>query len=331
MTLRRRRLCGGYFDIGRQLGERMRGFVRPHHSPEDLHFAEACAREVERCYPEALEKLRGIVVGGGLDEEQFGCHFLTKGAAVQACVGVVVCPERSTDGRPIVGRNYHWPLVDRTWCELRHVEVTGEVPHVGYTHHWGGMPDVLNAEGLYVAIFSVPQVPVRRPGLQWHIIIDYLANRCTTAAEATEFLGSVPHLRSFTYLVVDAQGGALAAEATPLGLSVRPAEEGILVVTNHHLAGETPAAERAKSRALYGALRERMAERSLWDAEGIRSLMGDHELGVCVGDHSGESDAWGTLFAVVVRPDAREFAVCPGFPCREPFETFTVPAGVRQR
>ena len=331
MALRSRRLCGSHFDIGRQLGERMRGFVRPHHVPEDLRFADACARHVERCYPEALEKLRGIVAGSGLEEEQFRCHFLTKGAAVEACVGVVVGPERSAESHPIIGRNYHWPLADRAWCELRQVEVTGELPHVGYTHHWGGLPDVLNAEGLYVAIFSVPQVPVRRPGLQWHIIIDYLANRCTTVAEATEFLGSVSHLRSFTYLVADDRGGAVAVEATPTGVSSRPAEEGILVVTNHHLVGETPLEERARSRALYAALCQRLSERSRWDWEGLRGLMADHELGVCVGDHKGDSDAWGTLFAVMVRPEAREFAVCSGFPCQEPFEPVTVPAGVRQR
>jgi len=332
VALRSRRLRGSYFDVGRQLGERMRGFVRPHHGPEDLRFAEACAREVERCYPEALEKLRGIIVGSGLEEEQFRCHFLTKGAAVEeACVGVVVGPERSAEGHPIIGRNYHWPLADRTWCELRQVEVTGELPHVGYTHHWGGLPDVLNAEGLYVAIFSVPQVPVRRPGLQWHVIIDYCVNRCSTVAEAIEFLGNVPHLRSFTYLVADARGGAVAVEATPAGVSFRPAKDGILVVTNHHLADEVPATERVRSRALYAALCQRLSERSQWDWDGVRGLMADHDLGVCVGDHDGDSDAWGTLFAVMVRPEAREFAVCPGFPCREPFEFVTVPTGVGQR
>jgi len=325
------RLSGTYFEVGRRLGERMRGFVRPRCGSEDLRFAESCAREVERYYPEALQKLQGIVAGSGLEEEQFRCHFLTKGAAVEACVGVVIGPERSAEGQPIIGRNYHWLLADRVWCELRRVEITGELPHLGYTHHWGGLPDVLNAAGLYVAIFSVPQAPLRRPGLQWHIVVDRLANRSSTVTEAAAFLSSVPHLRSFTYLVADARGGAVAAEATPTGVSIRPAQDGILVVTNHHAAGEAPAMERARSRALYAAVRQRLKGRSPWDWEGVRALMADHELGVCVGDHEGDSGAWGTLFAAMVRPATREFSVCPGFPCREQFQPVTVPTGERRQ
>ncbi len=329
LGLRCLRLAGTHFQVGRQLGERLRGFVRPHYGPEDMRFAEACARQVERCYSAGLEKLRGIIAGGGLEAEQFRCHFLTKGVAVAACVGVVVGPERSAEGEALVGRNYHWPLADRVWCELRQVEITGELPHLGYTHHWGGLPDVLNAAGLYVAIFSVPQVPLRRPGLQWHIVIDYLANRCSTVAEAAEFLASAPHLRSFTYLVADAQGGAIAAEATPTGVSIRPAQDGILVVTNHHVAGEAPATERARSRALYAGVLQRLDERRQWDWEGVRALIADHQLGVCVGDHDRDSQAWGTLFAAMIRPEAREFAVCPGFPCREPFQPASVATRLR--
>jgi len=317
--------------VGRLLGERMTGFARQHSSAEELRFAEECAREVERHCPQALEKLRGIISGSGLDAEQFRCHFLTKGAAVAACVGVVVGEERSREGQPLAGRNYHWPLADRAWCELRQVEVTGQLAHVGYTHHWGGLPDVLNAAGVYVAIFSVPQLPVRRPGLQWHIIIDHLANHCTSVTEAAEFLALVPHLRSFTYLVADATGKAMGVEATPAGVAIRSSEDGILVVTNHHVAGVAPAAERRRSQELYAALRRRLEEKRLWDWEGVRGLMADHDMAVCVGDHEGQSRAWGTLYAAVVRPAAREFAVCPGFPCRDPFETVTVPAGVRRQ
>jgi len=330
MALRSRRLSGTYFDVGRQLGERMKSFVRPGYGSHELQFADACAREVERFYPEALEKLGGIIAGGGLDPEQFRCHFLAKGAPVRACVGIVVEPVRSAEAGPLLGRNYHWPLADRVWCELRRTEVTGELPHVGYTHHWGGLPDVLNAAGLYVALFSLPQLPPRRPGLQWHVITDYLANRCTSADEAAEFLSAVPHLRSFTYLAADAEGRSVAVEATPAGAVVRRATEGFLVVTNHQVAGEARTTGRERSRGLYQALCRRLATKPQWDWEGVRGLIADHELGVCVGDHERPSDAWGTLFAVMVRPSAHEFSVAPGFPCREPFVAVTVPRGVRQ-
>ena len=328
MGLRYRRLCGTYFEVGRLLGERMRGFARPQYDAADLRLAEECARLVERFYPEALEKLRGIIAGGDLDAEHFRCHYLTKGAPVAACVGVAVGPRRSAAAEPIVGRNYHWPLADRVWCELRLIGLGGELPHVGYTHHWGGLPDMLNSAGLYAAIFSVPQLPVRGAGLQWHIIIDYLASRCRSVDEAREFLVRVPHLRSFSYLLADASGGALVAEATPSGVVTRALEEGVLVATNHHVRGEAPGTGRERSRALYQALRLRLQERERWDWEGLRGLVGDHEIGVCVGDHSGRSSAWGTLYGALIRPAAREFAVAPGFPCQEPFERVTVPLEV---
>ena len=327
--MRRQLLSGTHFEVGRQLGERMRDFERPHYGAADLRFAEECARLVESLYPEALEKLRGVVAGSGLDPEQFRCHFLTKGSAVAACVGVAVGPERSLTGEPLVGRNYHWPLSDRRWCELRRVEVRGELPHLGYTHHWGGLTDVLNSAGLYVAIFSLPQVPRRGAGLQWHVIIDYLVQRCRTTPEAREFLTAVPHLRSFSYLVADAAGRAAVAEAAPTGVAVRGPEAGFLVATNHRLLGQ-PGPARERSRVLYEALAGRLRRRDRWDWEGLRGLMAEHELGVCVGDHTGESSAWGTLYAALLRPASQEFAVCPGFPCREPFQRVTVPAEVLQ-
>lgn len=325
MWLRCRRLYGTHFEVGRLLGERMRGFARSQYDARELRFADACARLVERFYPEALEKLRGIIAGGDLDAEQFRCHFLTKGAPVAACVGVAVGPRRSATDEPLVGRNYHWPLADRVWCELRLIGITGELPHLGYTHHWGGLPDMLNSAGLYVAIFSVPQLPVRRAGLPWHVIIDYLGSRCRTVDGGREFLASVPHLRSFSYLLADASGDALVAEATPSAVVARAPEKDLLVATNHHVRGEAPARRRERSRALYQALRLRLEERERWDWEGLRGLVGDHEMGVCVGDHSGRSPAWGTLYGALIRPAAREFAVAPGFPCQEPFARVTVP------
>ena len=331
MGLRRCMLSGSYFEVGRLLGERMRAFERPAYGLQELRFADACAREVERYFPEALEKLEGIVAGSGLEPDQFRCHFLTKGAAVAACVGVVVGTERSVEGEPLVGRNYHWPLSDRVWCELRETRVVGELPHVGYTHHWGGLPDVLNAAGLYVAIFSVPQLAQRQPGLQWHIITDYLASRSHSVEEAREFLLAAPHLRSFSYLVADASGGALAAEATPAGVTVREAEEGVLVVTNHHVEGQAPSQGRERSRALYQGVRRRLGDRAVWSWQAVRELVADHELGVCVGDHGGTSEGWGTLYGLVVRPAVREFAVSGGFPCREPFERILVPTEVTHR
>jgi hypothetical protein len=51
-------------------------------------------------------------------------------------------------------------------------------------------------------------------------------------------------------------------------------------------------------------------------------------MGVCVGKHTGESAAWGTLYAILARPAAREFAVAAGFPCRVPFERVSVLAEV---
>lgn len=327
--MRRRFLSGTHFEVGRQLGERMREFERPRYGASELRFAEECARLLERFYPEALEKLRGIIAGSGLDPEQFRCHFLTKGSAVAACVGVAVGPERSAEGEPLVGRNYHWPLSDRPWCELRRVEVTGELPHVGYTHHWGGLTDVLNSAGLYVAIFSLPPAGRRRPGLQWHVIIDYLAQRCRSTREAEEFLSAVPHLRSFSYLVADGAGGAVVAEASPEGVAVRRSEAGFLVATNHPvLVGGASAEGRERSRLLYRALTERLRQRDRWNWEDLRRLVADHELGVCVGDHTGESGGWGTLYGALIRPAAREFAVCPGFPCREPFHRVTAPEEV---
>ncbi len=318
----------------------MGGLEIPAPDAQALTFARACEAMVADLYPPILEKVEGMIEGGKLNERDFRAFFYARHLSPQVgCTNLAVLPQHTASGSLTVGVNYDWYYYALEWREVREIRPQGALPSLQATHHWAGSPDGINAAGLGVFLSVLPREEALGPGLGWHLVTDILLDTCSNVEEACGFVTSVPHLGAFNYLITDAGGQAVVAEALPGGTSIREPEGGFILATNH-LPGREVAEDELSpqdSRRLRRSLeRYTRATRVLGDLErpieeaDIRSLLADHETPICRGNHDPvEGDAsfdnvFGTIWSLIARPAERVLDVACGHPCRAEYQTHSL-------
>jgi predicted choloylglycine hydrolase len=333
-------LRGSYQEIGIQLGASMAGLQLPELDEEILTFALACEALLAENYPPLLGKVEGIIKGSGLPRRALKASFYADNfSSSMACTNLAVTPPRTADGRLLVGLNYDWYYHSQEWREIRETRPLGALPSLGVTHHWAGSPDGVNEAGLGVFLSVLPDEKRRGPGLTWHVVTDILLDTCHDVAEASQFLTSVPHLTAFNYLITDASGQAVVAEALPGGVTLRGPEDGFVLATNHVPGREVPeqelseAGRRRLKRSLerYAKAREVLTSlgRPVDDAV-IENLLADHEAPICRGNHDPvEGDdsfdnVFGTIWSLISRPEDRTLRVAWGHPCRSEYRAYAL-------
>ncbi len=104
-------LRGSYEQIGQQQGRPLKqmGLAFSPPEPKMLRFARQCEEIVGQYAPEFLDEMRGLAEAAGLEYDALMTMILTipfNPQDVPSCTVLAVTPERTVDGRPIVGRNY---------------------------------------------------------------------------------------------------------------------------------------------------------------------------------------------------------------------------------
>ena len=326
--LRTQVYSGTAYEIGAARGRMLKGLPVPKVTAAEVAFARLCAGVTKEVFPPALDTFRGMADASGLGGDDFMAYYFARREGVlRGCTMFAVVPPVTRDGGVIVGRNYDWVYSDLKWCEARGIRQAGAFLTLGYTHHWAGLPDALNEEGLFVAIASLPKRPPERPGLQWNLIVDAMMATCRAVREAEALLTSVSHLRAMSYLVADASGDAAVVEAGPGGTSVRRVSDGFVLATNHEVGGAEPSDRGARSRRRYVRAEEALrAHRGRVDEGVVKALLSDHEGQVCSGLHAHQTEAfhrgegWGTIWSSICRPDLRTLLIAPGHPCEVAYE-----------
>lgn len=300
--------------------------------PPKREFVMECRKLVMDFFPEAIDKLEGLIEGSGLPKEEFEAWFLSyipDSWWSDGCTALVLAPEVTEHGEVMMGRNYHGPYFALPWREIRRIEMEQEdVYALGCTHNWVGISDCLSSKGVFcfVSALHYPKF-VPSPGIQWHILVEKAMWRCGRCEEVVGLLRSARHLRPLSYLVVDSAGSAAVVETSPVGSRVRGSKDGYLIVTNHMISndghidpypskGSVRRYIRAEEMVLEG-LRRGPADEGL-----IRSVLSDHEAGTCMGPHdpgSADPSSWGTLWAIIWRPSLDGFLLAPGHPCMTSF------------
>jgi predicted choloylglycine hydrolase len=333
-------LRGSYHEIGLQLGARMGSLEIPAAEMHALTFADACEAIVADLYPPILEKVEGMIEGGKLNERDFRAFFYARHLGPQVgCTNLAILPQHTASGSVIVGLNYDWYYYAQQWREMREMRPQGALPSLQATHHWAGSPDGINGAGLGVFLSVLPREEAHGPGLGWHLVTDMLLDTCRDVEEARELVTSVPHLGAFNYLITDAAGRAVVAEALPGGTTIREPEGGFILATNH-LPGREVAEEDLsppdRRRLRRSRERYRRATEVLEDLDrpieetAIRSLLADHEAPICRGNHDPvEGDdsfdnVFGTIWSLIARPAERVLEVACGHPCRAEYQTHSL-------
>jgi len=322
-------LYGTYEQMGHQQGLPLKqiGMTLRPPDPKMLRFAKQCEQVVGQYAPELLDEIRGLAEAAELDYEAVLTPILTapfEPQEIPSCTVLAVAPERTMDGRPIVGRNYDFfhdiseevATTYRTYPEGRYASL-------GDCDIWVGREDGLNEAGLFVGMAST-FLPGVQPGPTFWLIVRLLLDRCATVDEGLELMHSVPHAGSWTYLLADRSGKAMVVEPTVEGIELRYPEDGLLVMTNHAVCPAWAGKENfvpPDSHPRYNRLRELLGGDKVIDVEDVKQALRDHEGLICShGAHFPERK-FGTIWSVVGRPGERQLDIAAGYPCQADYRT----------
>lgn len=316
-------LRGSCVDMGRQQGLALRGLPLPPPDARMVRFARQCEEALAEHAPELLEELRAVAEAGELEHEPFltlstTAPFDPADVPASNCTVVAVLPERTTDGRPIVGRNFDFfHDVSEESATTYRAYPAGRHASVGNCDIWVGREDGLNEAGLFVgqAAFFMRGL---QPGLTFWFIVRLLLDRCATVGEALELIQRVPHAASWTYLLADASGQAVVVEPTVEGIELRYPEDGLLVLTNHAVCARWAGREGfvpPDSRPRYNRLRQLLGGKDKVGVEEVRQALRDHRGKVCSHGEHVPRRKFGTLWSIVGRPGERQLEIAAGRPC----------------
>jgi len=335
-------LRGSYAEMGQQQGLILResGFGLPSPEPKMLRFARQCEELVARHAPELLEEMHAAAEAAAVDYDAFMTLTLTIPfdpddvpdlcrMSLPACTVLAVLPERTTDGRMLVGRNFDFfhdaseesATIYRTYP----AGAQGRTPlhaSVGVCDIWVGREDGLNDAGLFAGVASI-FMPGLQPGLTFWLITRLVLDRCATVDEGVELIRSLPHAASWTYLLADRNKAAVIEPGLD-AVEVRYPEDGLLIMTNHPLcprwAGKA-AFVPPDSHPRYNRLRALLGSETPVDLEMVKAALRDHEGLVCSHGAHFPNRKFGTLWSVAGRPGDRSLDIAAGYPCQNRYET----------
>lgn len=328
------KLSGSYYEMGLNQGRPLKrgGFTPPPPEKKKLRFAKQCEEVIGLYMPELFEELRGVADGAELDYDAILTLTMTapfESDEIPSCSIVAVMPERTGDGRMIIGRNYDmFEDISKEPATRYLTYPEGHYASVGNCDIWVGRWDGLNEAGLFTGTTALflPEPKPPLPGPVGWFIGRHMLDQCATVDEAIEFIKNLHCTGSGGRLIADSSGKAVVMESSVEGREIRYPEDGLLILTNYAVCPAFAGKDRnseyfADSQARYNRLRELLGRSKVIDVEMVKQAMSDHEGGVCSHkvDSSGRKDS--TIWSIVARPGDRKADIAEGHPCRAKYRT----------
>ncbi|MBS1675845.1 MAG: peptidase C45 [Actinobacteria bacterium] len=360
------RVSGPPRERGRQYGEGAReriaacrdGYAEVYADVAGLSWAQA--REAGAVYldpiaahaPEALEEMRGIAEGAGLEladvlainaRTEIIWAATAKQAAVERaglpvareCTSFALLGRRTEDGQLLIGENWDWLVLGFDTVVVLEVERDDEKPNFVTVVEAGLLCKAsLNSAGLAVATNALVTGRDRgEPGLPFHVMLRLLADQ-ETVTDAIDMVQRAPRASSANYLLGHADDVAVNLETAPGGfreVSWQLPTDGVLVHTNHFIE-LPPGLEEVSIYAMpdsivrYGRTTDRLGEPGTrWGIESLRAALTDHAdrpSSVCCHPDPREprTRQWATVMSVIFEPAARAAWLASGNPCENEFE-----------
>jgi len=287
-----------------------------------LRLALENERVMARHFPELLEEIRGVAEGAQLSYDSLlletAYPFTAK--ASSNCTIISASGTMTTDGMPIVGRNYDFMLDFRKCNQIRIVKKDKGFSFVGGTITILGVEEGLNNVGLFIgdAGWEPRELPLSR-GVSSRQVMQLVLENCASVDTAIDFIRQTPKFANNAgtcYLVADKK----EAVVIEMGLTkscLRKSKEGVLVASNVFL---TPIVEEMKpleptAFSRYDFARKRLREkRGRVDDEFMRKLLSDHSVPICAHNEIN------TLRSVIANTNEKKMLVADGHPCTSKFE-----------
>jgi isopenicillin-N N-acyltransferase-like protein len=278
---------------------------------------------IAKHFPELLEEIRGVAEGARLPYNSLLLEtaYPFTVSAPSNCTIISAFGSTTSDGIPIVGRNYDFLTDFKKYNQLR--SVTGEnakFSFVGGTITMLGVEEGMNNEGLFIgdAGWEPKELPSSR-GLSSRQVMQLVLETCASVDTAIDFIHQTPKFANNAgtcYLLADKREAVIME----MGLTrscVRESEEGMLVASN---AFQTSIAEEMKppeptAFTRCGLTRKRLHEnKGKVDIKSMQELLSDHTIPMC------SHNEINTLRSVIAKTNERGICVADGHPCTSNFE-----------
>lgn len=244
------KFAGTREDFGRVCAERLQETGHVFDSSVDQETYLRQLEIYERYYPELVAEKRAAAecLGRGGDDllrEDLASFVVAQKRRVNGRPHGCTIFAFEQNGRVYVGRNYDWLPEAREFFEVYDLDLDGAYRyfavsdegvwpgHVGREVHKFSPEDVMNEHGLYVGL-TYAHVDVWSYGLSSMHLMRYLAEHCTTTAEALEAFRQIPLAVPKNFLIADAKGDLAVVEHRVKNFEVRHVQPGKpLIQTNH--------------------------------------------------------------------------------------------------
>ncbi len=246
---------GSYFEIGKQQGEIYRS------NGTDLQKIKVNKAVLDKQlklyrkhYPELLDEIKGMSVGGGFDLEKLlqiylagEIEWFTK--RFKMPLNCTVIGVKNTNG-VFVGRNLDWlPITKEVMCTYKRAGVDcnsfiavsdmniDSPEDVTNKLLFYNTIDVINDKGLFIGI-TFAYGSSWSYGLSWRDMSKLIAEKCSTVDEALKIFENVPLSVPKNFFIADSNGDMIVVEHNSNKYKVIYPQDGVLIHTNHYLDPE---------------------------------------------------------------------------------------------
>ncbi len=334
------KFSGSYYDIGVQLGNKIRKFFQlPPASKETKAFAQECRPYVKKYAPGILDELQGLCDAAGFNPELLDAFVLALGKDMInkakemfkkgidfGCSSLAISSEYSAIDVPIFARNYDWMESFKQYFTVVWNAPKGGMPNISFTDHIVGRYGGMNRAGLALSIHGIPSyMPEWTPGLRMNVIARWILDNMKSTKEAIHFFEKISHVCGHIYLIADKGNNIARVETAKDEVIVTESREDFMAVTNQF---ETESLKKYEDKNFsISNSQERLKKLENWykkqkskiPIDEIKRVLSRHDDGVCNHfEFAGETTS--TIWSWIAKIGTDEILVCDGSPCANPYK-----------
>lgn len=252
---------GSYFEIGKQQGQIYKSNGLNLKSVRvNREILSGQLKVYNKRYPQLLEELEGIAVGGSFDKEKIlqiylAGEILWYTGRFKMPLSCTIFGVKNKNG-VFVGRNLDWIPATEEVMEVYKREGDKCFNFIGLSDMLIGSPqdikhkflfydtiDVINEKGLFIGI-TFAYGNTWSYGLSWRDISKLIAETCSNVDEALKVFEKVPLSVPKNFFIADKNGKMVVIEHNSNKYKVLHPKDGVLIQTNHYVNPELAEVDR---------------------------------------------------------------------------------------
>ena len=348
-------VAGSHRTIGRQIGEARREQVR--HSVQNARKLLADAYDTlqldwdgaliqarkympfaEERYPQYVDEIRGIAEGSDVPFDDLAVVNAMEAVTMDAlhltkCTSMAVNQERTTNDRVLLAHNEDWLPEDEPDVYLLLVKPDNEPPFLAMSYG-GLLPNIgFNACGIAQCCDSVYPTD-SRIGIP-RVIVSRAVLAARTPGEAIRQMLIPQRAAGYNHLLAHESGEMYSVEVSARQFAILPAENGVMVHTNHFLDEqmrriESEPDELISTRVRYLRAKRLLNQTELHTIRSLQAIQKDHVNepdSIC--NHATDGDPLDrekTITALTIDLTNRQLRACWGNPCKGVFSSYELDA-----